>query len=432
MHILITGASGFIGSHLTRALLDQGHLVTGAVRDPDGFRRRFPGTQAIPIDFTRAMHADDWLHGLHDVDAVINAVGIIRESGGQRFRALHQQAPIALFQACEIAGVSRVIQISALGADKSALSQYHLTKRAADDYLAGSSLSWTVLRPSIVYGPGARSMALFKALAALPVTPLVNRGEQQIQPIYVADLTSAVLQCLTAEGPVGIRVDLVGPEPISFRDLMKQLRQWLGLGPLRTLAIPYGLSLAAAKLGGFLGTAPVTTETIGMLQRGNTAHVHGFIRCFGFTPRSLQAALWAEPARQADQWHAGLFFLPLLLRFSLALTWILAGVFSAFVFPATQSNALLAQVGLTGWAAPLALYGAASLDLLLGLGTLSRRWLRGALYGQLLAMLIYTLIITLFLPGWWTHPFGPVVKNLPIAVAILALLVMQRRPTWNT
>lgn len=432
MHILITGACGFIGSHLTRALLDQGHRVTGAVRNPARFRRSYPGAEAVSVDFTRATHADDWLPLLHDVDAVINAVGIIRETGRQTFQTLHERSPIALFQACEIAGVSRVVQISALGADKTAQSQYHLTKRAADDFLAASSLSWIVLRPSIVYGPGARSMALFKALATLPVTPLVNRGEQAIQPIHVADLARAVLQCLTAEGPVGVRVDLVGPAPVTFRELMKQLRHWLGLGPLRTLTLPYRLSLVLARLGGFLGGAPVTPETVGMLRRGNTAHVHGFIRCFGFTPLSIEAALLAEPARQAEQWHAGLFFLPLLLRFSLALTWLLAAIFSAFVYPQAQSYALLAQVGLTGWVAPIFLYGAAALDLILGLAMFSRRWLRRALYGQLLLMLLYTLIITLFLPAWWAHPFGPVVKNLPMAVAALTLLIMQRSPSWNT
>ncbi|MGD8908099.1 MAG: NAD(P)H-binding protein [Chromatiales bacterium] len=432
MHILITGASGFIGSHLRLALLEQGHRVTVAVRNPAAYRRCHPVAETLAIDFTRALEPSDWLPLLKGVDAVINAVGIIRETGTQTFRALHEQAPIALFQACETAGVERVIQISALGADHSAESQYHLSKKAADDFLANSSLQWTVLRPSIVYGAGARSMALFKALAALPVTPLVNRGEQQIQPIHVADLSAAVSHCLTPGGFSRVRIDLVGPEPISFRALMVQLRQWLGLGRLRTLAIPYGLSLAAAKLGGFLGSAPVTPETLQMLQRGNTGCVDEFASRFGFMPRSLSAALRAEPARQPDQWHAGLFFLRPLLRFTIALTWILAGLVSAFIHPQAESYAMLAEVGLTGWPAPLALYGAAALDLLLGLATLSNRWLRIALYAELLCMLLYTLIISCFLPAWWAHPFGPVVKNLPLAIATLMLLVLQRRPSWNT
>ncbi len=432
MHILITGASGFIGSHLTWALLQQGHQLTAAVRDPAPFCRLHPGANAVAIDFTQAIQPSDWLPALEGVDAVINTVGIIRESGNQTFDALHELAPIALFKACEKAGVRQVIQISALGADSRAESQYHLSKRAADDFLANSTLAWTVLRPSIVYGPGARSMALFKALAALPLTPLVNRGEQQIQPIHVADLTAAVLHCLTPGGPGQLRIDLVGPQPVSFQRLMQQLRQWLGLGPLRTLAIPYGLTLAMAKLGGFLGSAPVTPETVQMLQRGNTGSVDEFVGHFGFMPRSLSAALLAEPARQPEQWHAGLFFLRPLLRFTVALMWIIAGIVSAFVYPQAESYALLAAVGLTGWSAPVALYGAAALDLLLGLATLSNRWLRPALYAQLLVMLLYSLIISCFLPLWWTHPFGPVVKNLPIAVAIMVLLVLQRRPKWNT
>ncbi len=432
MHILITGASGFIGSHLTRTLLAQGHRITAAVRDPEGFCAHHPGTRAEALDFTRALRPGDWLHALQGVDAVVNAVGIIRETGRQTFQALHEQAPIALFQACEQAGVKRVIQISALGADAQAQSRYHLSKRAADDHLADSGLDWTVLRPSIVYGPGARSMTLFKALAALPLTPLVNRGEQPIQPIHVDDLARAVASCLGDEGPRRRRIDLVGPEPLSFLELMRQLRRWLGLGRLRPLAVPYRLALVGARLGGFLGGAPVTPETVRMLARGNTAPVDDFARQFGFVPRSLTQSLRDEPARQPDQWHAGLLFLRPLLRFAIALTWLSAGVVSAGVYPMDESLKLLAGVGITGPGAPLMLYGAAGLDLLLGAATLSDRWLRPALIGQLLTMLLYTLIITAFLPAWWVHPFGPVVKNLPIAIATLILLTLQRRPTWNT
>ncbi len=432
MRIFITGARGFIGSHLTRAILDQGHEVIAVTPDPKTQTNLMPEVAVVRVDFREAHRPEDWLPHLAGVDAVINAAGIIRETGRQTFRALHAQAPIALFQACEAAGVRRVIQISALGCDEHAASQFHLSKKQADDALAASSLDWTILRPSIVYGPGARSMALFKALAALPITPLVNRGEQRIQPIHVADLTLAVLKCLAADGPARMRIDLVGPSPVRFLSLMQRLRRWLGLGPLRPLAVPYTLSLAIARLGGFLGDTPVTPETIQMLLRGNTAGADDFVRHFGFIPRSLDEALHKEPARQPDLWHAGLYFLRPLLRFTIALAWISAGLVSALVYPREASYALLSQVGLTGTWAALALYGASALDLLLGVATLSNRWLRPAAYGQILTMSAYTLVITLFLPTLWTHPFGPVIKNLPLLAATLIMLTLERRTPWNT
>ena len=431
MHILITGASGFIGSHLTQALLQRSDRVTTAARNPKALDIHHPEIQMVPIDFCQAHQPEDWLAHLEGVDAVINAVGIIREMGQQPFRALHKQAPIALFQACKMAGVQRVIQISALGADDQAESQYHLSKKAADDFLAASKLEWTILRPSIVYGPGAHSMAFFKALAALPVTPLINKGEQQIQPIHVADLTKAVLQCLAPEGPTQARINLVGPEPINFHNLMQRLRCWLGAGSLRPITIPYGLTLTLAKVGGFLGAAPVTPETVQMLQQGNTGSVDEFVRHFGFMPRSLDESLQAEPAQQPDQWHAGLFFLRPLLRFTIALVWISAGVVSACIYPQEESFALLSQVGISSNWAAVSLYGASALDLLLGFATLSNRWLRLAAFGQILTMALYTVILTLFLPALWAHPFGPVVKNLPLVVATLIMLILERRRAWN-
>ncbi len=432
MHILITGGSGFIGSHLVHAITQQGHRVTVAARNPTPNGYNHPNIHTLQIDFCKALQPEDWFAHLEGVDVVINAVGIIRETGHQAFKTLHEQAPIALFQACIQIGVQRIIQISALGADDQAQSQYHLSKKAADDFLAASTLEWTILRPSIVYGPGARSMAFFKALAALPVTPLVNRGEQQIQPIHVADLTRAVLLCLTPEWPTQVRVDLVGAEPVSFHTLLQNLRHWLGLGPLRPITVPYGLTLTAARLGGFLGDAPITLETIQMLQRGNTGSVDDFIRHFHFRPRSLDTAMQAEPAHQSDRWHAGLFFLRPLLRLTIALVWISAGIVSAFIYPKTESLTLLSQVGLSGsWALP-ALYGAAALDMLLGIATLTKRWLHIAAFGQIITMSIYTLIITLFIPALWAHPFGPVVKNLPLVMATLIMLVLERRTLWNT
>lgn len=423
MRILLTGATGFIGGHLHRALTAAGHEVIACSRSSPS--RSGAGT--VPCEFTRDLEPEVWLPHLAGVDVVINAVGIIRERGGQTFGALHTEAPRALFAACEQAGIGKVIQISALGADESAVSRYHLTKRAADDDLAGRQLRWLILRPSIVYGPGAHSSAFFRALAALPVTPLVGRGDQPVQPIHIDDLVRAVLMAVEPDGPAGRRIDCVGPKPLAFRDLLAAWRRWLGLGRLRGLPVPYRWALAAGRLGGFLGNAPMDREAIGMLQRGNRADVAPFAEAFGFRPRAFAEALAATPATEADRWHAKLYFLRPLLRWSLGLMWIAAGITSAFLYPPGESYGLLASVGITGLFAPFALYAAALLDGLLGAALLAGYRVRSVGAVQIALIAGYTGLITWALPEFWLHPFGPVAKNVPLVAATLVMMALEAR-----
>ena len=114
MRILLVGASGFIGRHLARALLPR-HQVLWAARSPPSWSD--PALHHVPVDLSRDTAADVWLPRIEGVDAVVNAAGLLRESGSQRFEAIHVQAPIALFDACAMRGVRRVVQVSALGAD---------------------------------------------------------------------------------------------------------------------------------------------------------------------------------------------------------------------------------------------------------------------------------------------------------------------------
>jgi len=427
MHILITGASGFIGSHLLQGMLDLGHRVSGCVRDPRRAHRRWPQVRFLQADFSRDVSVADWLPRLHGVDLVINAVGIIREGGTQRFDLLHRDAPIALFRACVESGVRRVIQISALGADETAFSHYHLSKKAADDALTDLDLEWTILMPSIVYGPGAKSMAFFKAMACLPFTPLVERGEQLIQPIHIDDLSLAVAHIVASDSVVGRRLQLVGPEPVTLKRLFSGLRQWLGLGPPRFLSFSYATSLRLARLGGFLGDTPMNGDAVAMLQRGNTGEVAQFVDTFSFLPKSLEQVLQETPAQESDRWHGGLYFLRPLLRLGIAFVWLFTGLISAFVIPLETSYGLLAKAGIAGIWAPITLYGAAAVDILLGLAVLGR--VRGGLTGtlQILLILIYTLIITFSQPEQWLHPFGPVTKNAPMIAAVLVWMVLERR-----
>jgi len=426
-HILVTGASGFIGSHLVAALLSHGFRVTAVVRDCEKTQRNFPDIHCLPCDFRRDHHPDDWLSRLEGVDAVINAVGIIGEERRQRFDDLHTRAPKALFDACKQAGVRKVIQISALGADAEAVSRYHLSKRAADEHLARSDLAWVILRPSIVYGPGAKSMGLFEAMATLPLIPLVGDGRQEIQPIHVADLVQAVLRCLAADGPNRVLIDAVGPEPMQFRELLQQLRQWLDGGRARFLSMPIGMVRRLAGVGGLLKIGPLDAEAVDMLQRGNSAAVEPFERRLGFRPRRLRDHLAATPALDADRWHARLYLLRPLLRGSIGAVWLWAGLVSAFLYPVQKSLQLLAEVGVGAAAAPWLLYGAAGLDIVLGIATWVGRRLPLVGTIQIGVMLTYTAILSLQMPELWLHPFGPLAKNLPLLVATLMMIALEKR-----
>src|SRR5690606_31525926 len=164
MVILLTGASGFIGARLSVAVRAAGHVVMDARRAPPD------DAPAVRVDFTHDLAERDWLPRLAGVDMVINAVGILREHGSQTFERIHTRAPIALFSACAAAGVRRVIQISALGAERGQTG-YFASKRAADEFLATLPLDWTIVRPSLVYGPGGTSALLFEMYAGLPLTP---------------------------------------------------------------------------------------------------------------------------------------------------------------------------------------------------------------------------------------------------------------------
>ncbi|WP_260295679.1 NAD(P)H-binding protein [Sedimenticola hydrogenitrophicus] len=426
MKILITGATGFIGSHLTRTLLQAGHEVTVCVRNPAAAAQRWPGITAIPGNFQTDHRSADWAPRVTGVDVVINAVGIIREQGKNRFDAIHTLAPIALFKACAAAQVKKIIQISALGADDSAFSHYHLSKKAADDLLTTLQPDWLILQPSIVYGPGAKSMGLFKALACLPVIPLIEQGDQPIQPIHISDLIRAVMACIRPTGPRNRRIVLVGPAPVTMKTLYEQLGAWLGRGRRRFVSLPYRMALRLARWGGFMGATPLTPEAVTMLQRGNTGDVGEYQAAFNHTPISLADALAETPAQTADRWYAGLYFLPPLIRFSIAFVWLFTGVISAWVIPLEYSYALLERAHISGMLAPIMLYGAAATDILLGIAVLARYRVSLLGYVQILLILIYSAIITATQPEQWLHPFGPVSKNVPLITTILVMMILEK------
>jgi uncharacterized protein YbjT (DUF2867 family) len=429
--ILLTGASGFIGRHLIPALAAAGHDVISAAR-PSG-KRAPSNTRSVAADYTKDFSEADWLPRLQGVDAVINAVGIIRERGTQTFDAIHSRAPRALFAACIKAGVRQVIQISALGANQHAQSRYHLSKKEADDFLSALPISSVIIQPSLVYGPGGTSAQLFNTLASLPVILLPGSGQQGVQPVHIDDLVAAVLAALMQELPGATRIVVAGPQAMSLREFLLQLRAAMGLGSAACLPVPRALMRLGATVGKWLPGALLDPETLQMLERGNTASPNDNARLqalLGRSPRPVAQFIPSSSAQATGRFAQLAWLLPL-LRVSIALVWIITGIVSLGLYPIADSYALLARVGITGMLASVMLYGAAMMDLLFGIATLvlkRRYWLWLA---QLGAIVFYTAIITWKLPEFWLHPYGPLLKNLPMLAAIWLLFEWEKRE-WTT
>jgi len=286
VRVLLTGATGFIGRHLARALLAAGHHVTGCARDREAAFRRYPEFGWIKADFSRDRTMDVWerrLTGCEDV--VINAVGILRERGAQTFEALHFEAPGALFNACAAKGVKRVIHISALGCDPTSRRPYEETKLRLERHLAALDLDWVIVRPSLAYGDDSPSSAMFRAMANLPLIPLIADGGQLLQPIHVDDLAAAVTHVATSGGPTRAVIELGGPRPVSCKELLDGLRT--SPRPGRYLHVPPAVARAGARVADFTGVSQLSVDNFNLLMRGNTTRSNAARLLLGREPRDV-------------------------------------------------------------------------------------------------------------------------------------------------
>ena len=419
MVVLLTGASGFIGEHLAPALRAAGHRVIAAVHG------NHTEGDAVAVDYTRDFDPSVWKPRLAGVDAVINAVGILRERGAATFDALHVRAPRALFAAAAELGVRRVVQFSALGADDEAQSPYHSSKRRADDFLSSLPLSSVVVQPSLVYGAGGGSAALFDTLASLPMIPVPDGGLQRVQPVHVDDVVAAVVALLGIDSWRVGRIAFVGPAPMTLREYLATLRADMGLPAARFISVGPRLVDAAARIGDRLPGLAFDRPTLGMLRRGNTASVAGMRAVLGREPRAPWDFI-RSGERAAVAARAQLNWLLPLLRIAVATLWIVSGIVSLAAYPVAASVALLGRVGIPATLAPTVLAVAAAVDIGLGIATLvaRSRWLWRI---QIAIIVAYTAIISVGLPEFWAHPFGPVLKNLPILAALLLLLQLEDR-----
>jgi nucleoside-diphosphate-sugar epimerase/uncharacterized membrane protein YphA (DoxX/SURF4 family) len=416
LRILVAGGRGMIGSAVARRLERAGHEVVYAGRsETDGVR-------ALHLDFAAPPEHARLVECLAGVDVVINAVGIFQPTVKQDFGTVHVNGLRRLCEAAVEAGVARIVHLSALGADPTGSTGYFTSKAQAEAYLESLPVPVVILRPSLVFSPDGASTRLFTGLASLPLLALPAGGRQLVQPVHVDDLAEAVGYAATGQGSA--TVDVVGPRALAFRDYLEAIADQLGRRPPRVLDVPPRLLAPLLPVAGLLSGGVFGPDALRMLEAGNTADPGRFTRLLGRPPRPVSTFIDPPARATLDGWLRQRRVL-LWMRLALAVMWLGTAWISLWGYPREGSYALLAQLGLHGPPAAAALWLGAGLDAVLGLALLLPRR-RRVYQAQIALMLAYTLLISLWLPEFWLHPFAPLLKNVPILAMTAALLVLER------
>ena len=222
--ITVFGGSGFVGRSVVRALAQRGYRIRVAVRRPDLAHHLQPigGVGQIHAVQANLRYPNSIKAALEGADAAINLVGILHESGRQTFEGVHVFGAQAIAKAAADLGITKLVHMSALGADADSSSEYSRTKAEGAVRVREAVVSATILEPSVLFGPEDNFFNKFANLARfMPIFPLIGGGHTKFQPLFVGDLAKAVVACLENNDTAGKTYELGGPEILSLREIME-------------------------------------------------------------------------------------------------------------------------------------------------------------------------------------------------------------------
>ena len=268
--VTVFGGSGFLGRHTVRAPAKAGWRIKVACRHPNRAFFLRPLGQVGQIGFVKCdiTDPDQVALALQGSQAAVNLPGILFPRG-QSFEAVHAVGAGHVAEAAARLGISRLVHVSAIGADSESDSHYAQTKAEGEKRVRAALPAAVILRPSIVFGPEDQFFNRFAALARIsPVLPLIGGGHTRFQPVFVGDVATAIATGLESPAAEGKTYELGGPTVYSFRELMEIVLRETGR---RRLLVPLPFALASFKAF-FLQLAPkplLTPDQVRLLRHDN-------------------------------------------------------------------------------------------------------------------------------------------------------------------
>jgi uncharacterized protein YbjT (DUF2867 family) len=288
----VFGGSGFIGRYVVTNLARDGWLVRVAVRRPDEalFLKTAGAIGQVTPVATNVRDRPSVARAVQGADAIVNLVGILHETGRQRFQAVQAGGARTIAEEAARAGARRLVHVSAIGADANSRSEYARTKAEGEAAVRQAFPTATILRPSIVFGPEDGFFNRFAKMAQLsPALPLIGGGRTRFQPVYVGDVAEAVVKAIETPAAAGQTYELGGPKIYSFADLMRLLLHETGRKRL-LMPLPFPVASLMGAVLQCLPSPQLTLDQVRQLKRDNVVSDGAVgLANLGITPTAVEA-----------------------------------------------------------------------------------------------------------------------------------------------
>jgi uncharacterized protein YbjT (DUF2867 family) len=281
--ILVTGGTGFVGSNLVRRLRKADLAVRAVVRNPGKAQAlKDIGVDVVEGDISDKASLEKSAEGC---ERVVHLVGIIQETPDADFRNVHVEGTRNVLEAARKAGARHFFYQSALGTRPGAKSEYHKTKWEAEELVRACGIPFTILRPSLIYGPGDQFTIRLKEMIRLsPVLPIIGSGKSKVQPIYIEDVVSCIVKAVTSDSFYNEMYEIGGPEQLTFEEVTAAIARAMGVKRPAVHMPLFLVKNAARMLESVLPRPPLTTDQLIMLQEDNVCGMGDIRDAFGIEP----------------------------------------------------------------------------------------------------------------------------------------------------
>lgn len=273
--VTVYGGSGFVGRHVVQALARTGCRIRVAVRRPDlaGFLQPLGGVGQIHAVQANLRFPESVALAAEDADVLVNLVGILHETGKQKFSAVQAEGPRWVAHAAKDVGAQALVHVSAIGADAKSPSHYAQSKAAGEAHVLKSFPDAVILRPSVVFGPEDEFFNRFAALARIaPVLPLIGGGKTRFQPVFAGDVAKAVVAAIEGRAAPGQTYELGGPEILTFKEVLQRILKYCGRRRL-LVPVPFWLAYTKAAFLQLLPSPLLTVDQVRLLESDNVVSV---------------------------------------------------------------------------------------------------------------------------------------------------------------